>query len=204
MLFTSLFFLAKSWQSRFTMYYFVPAINSIGWQSLFITSKRYMYAWQMYGVTGLEGDNDSLGGRSQMKWALMQNSKPTLHGLMSLFSINDCQCLYQNEWILTFDAVVQNHVKALFDADRGEASVTGGHLYKVAKFDDTAVGILIQQMQERQVRGCRNFMKVTISLWFEGLQSWQNQFTTSFDVQFTHDLKWIVILPANIHIMSQS
>ena len=34
-----------------------------------------MYAWQMYGTTGLEGD-ESLGGRSQIKWALMQNSKP--------------------------------------------------------------------------------------------------------------------------------
>ena len=57
-----------------------------------------MYAWQMYGATGLEGDNDSLGGRSQMKWVLMQNSKPTLRGLTSLFPINGCQCLYQNEY----------------------------------------------------------------------------------------------------------
>ena len=48
-----------------------------------------MYAWQMYGTTGLEGD-ESLGGRSQIKWALMQNSKPTLHGLISLFPINGC------------------------------------------------------------------------------------------------------------------
>ena len=32
-----------------------------------------------------------------------------------------------------------NHVKALFHADPAEASVTGGHLYKVMKIDDTEV-----------------------------------------------------------------
>ena len=44
---------------------------------------------------------------------------------------------------LTFDAMVPNRVKALFLADPGDASVAGGHLYKVMKIDDTEVSNLI-------------------------------------------------------------
>ena len=39
--------------------------------------------------------------------------------------------------------MVPNRVQALFHADPGEASVAGGHLYKVTKIDDTEVSILI-------------------------------------------------------------
>ena len=56
----------------------------------FLLLANGIYVQQIYGAMlfkkvchWLEGDNDSLGGRAQRKWALMRNNKSSLLGIMA-------------------------------------------------------------------------------------------------------------------------